>query len=91
MSKMARRIYVIKDSRDHYYRSCCDNFFTTAHSKVLVIDTESITQARKFHFLFWAKHRAGYLSRNTSRLYRVLEIPEDKPGPIYRAEDDQNN
>lgn len=73
---MPKKTYVIRDSDGRYYRSFCDSSFTTAHSHVLVTDTTELERARKFRSLWWATHRAKYLSINAFGYYYVFEIIE---------------
>ena len=73
---MPKKTYVIRNSDGRYYRSFCDSSFTTAHSQVLVTETTEIEEARKFRYLWWATHRAKYLSINAFGYYYVFEIIE---------------
>ena len=81
---MKKKTYVIKDTDGHYYRSFCENYFTTAHSKVLVTLTKELNKARKFRSLRWATYRAKFLSIKASDYYDVYEITEQ--GLILRNE-----
>lgn len=73
---MKKKTYVIKDIDGHYYRSFCDNFFTTAPSDILVTHTDDFHKARKFHSLMWATHRAKFLSIKSFDYYYVYEATE---------------
>ena len=81
---MPKKTYVIRDSDGRYYRSFCDSSFTTAHSQVLVTDTTEIERARKFRSLWWATHRAKFLSLNAFSYYYVFEIVENDPEPLLQ-------
>ena len=81
---MPKKTYVIRDSDGRYYRSFCDSSFTTAHSQVLVTDTTEIERARKFRSLWWATHRAKYLSINAFGYYYVFEIIKNDPVPLLQ-------
>ncbi len=73
---MKKKTYVIKDTDGCYYRSFCDNFFTTAPSDILVTHTDDFHKARKFHSLMWATHRAKFLSIKSFDYYYVYEATE---------------
>ncbi len=73
---MPKNTYVIQDNDGHFYRSFCDSYLTTAHSQVLVMDTTDIERARRFRSLWWATHRAKFLSINASRYYYVYEVTD---------------
>ena len=79
---MPRKTYVIRETSGRYYRSFFDSYLTTAHCKVLVAETDDITKARKFHFLWWATGRVKYLSEKSYGYYYVFEVigrtPEQK-------------
>ena len=81
---MPKKTYVIRDSDGRYYRSFCDSSFTTAHSQVLVTDTTEIERARKFRSLWWAMHRAKFLSLNAFSYYYVFEIIEGGTEPLLQ-------
>ena len=81
---MPKKTYVIRDSDGRYYRSFCDSSFTTAHSQVLVTDTTEIEGARKFRSLWWATHRAKFLSINAFSYHYVFEIVENDPEPLLQ-------
>lgn len=81
---MPKKTYVIRDSNGRYYRSFCDSSFTTAHSQVLVTDTTEIKEARKFRSLWWATHRAKFLSINAFSYYYVFEIIKKEPKPLLQ-------
>lgn len=81
---MPKKTYVIRNSDGRYYRSFCDSSFTTAHSQVLVTDTTELERARMFRSLWWATHRAKYLSINTFGYYYVFEIIKNDPVPLMQ-------
>lgn len=81
---MPKKTYVIRDNNGRYYCCFCDPSFTTAHSQVLVADTTEIERARKFRSLWWATHRAKYLSINTFGYYYVFEIIKNDPVPLLQ-------
>lgn len=81
---MTKKTYVIRDCDGRYYRFLCDSSFTTAHSHVLVTDTTELKWARKFRSLWWATHRAKYLSINAFDYYYVFEIIENDPVPLLQ-------
>jgi len=81
---MPKKTYVIRDSNGRYYRSFCDSSFTTAHNQVLVTDTIEIDKARKFRSLWWATHRAKFLSINAFSYHYVFEIIENEPAPLLQ-------
>lgn len=81
---MPKKTYVIRDSDGHYYRSFCDSSFTTAYSQVLVTDTTDIERARKLRSLWWAKHRAKFLSINAFSYYYVFEFIKIDTEPLLQ-------
>lgn len=86
---MPKKSYVIRDRHGRYYRSFCDSFFTTAHSKILVTVVDDFSKARRFHSLLWATHRAKYLSINAFSYYYVFEIFENKTEPLLQIRNKQ--
>ena len=78
---MSRRTFVIRDTDGRYYRSFCSNFFTTAHSDILVTDSRDISRARRFRFLWTATRRAKRLSVKSNGYYYVFEIVTDGGRP----------
>lgn len=80
--KMMGKTFVIIDTNGCYYRSFCDNFFTTAHCQVFVTDTSDYERAKKFRFLWWATHRAKILSIKASCYHYVYEVIREKPEQI---------
>ena len=81
---MPKKTYVIRDADGRYYRSYGENFFTTAYSKILVIETYDLSLARKFRSLFWATHRAKFLSLNGDNYYYVYEVIIGEPEPLLQ-------
>ena len=81
---MPKKTYVIRDNNGRYYCCYCDSSFTTAHSQVLVTDTTEIERARKFRSLWWATHRAKYLSNKDFSYYYVFEIIENDMVPLLQ-------
>ena len=81
---MQKKTYVIRDCDGRCYRSFCDSSFTTAHSHVLVTDITELKRARKFRSLWWATHRAKYLSINAFDYYYVFEIIENGTEPLLQ-------
>lgn len=71
---MFRKTFIIKDSNNRYYSSCFKSYLTTSHSGVLIKTMNDISQARLFHFLWWATARAKYLSINSSNYFYVFEV-----------------
>ncbi|MBR1533928.1 MAG: hypothetical protein IJ639_06165 [Ruminococcus sp.] len=77
---MPKKTYVIRDTDGRYYRSFCDNFFTTAPCDILVTDTEDSLKARRFHSLIRATYRARSLSKKASNYYYVYEAIDKEVG-----------
>ena len=80
---MSRKTYVIKDTDGRYYRSFCDNFFTTAPSDILVTHTDDFHKAKKFRSLMWATHRAKLLSNKDYDYYYVYEVTSKGSEQVY--------
>ena len=78
-----RKKYVICPKTREYYRSFSRipiSFYCFSSSDITVYSTKFYKDARRFRFLFWATHRARFLSRHSEELYYVYEVIDQVNG-----------
>lgn len=76
-----RKEYIVSTGKGKKYRSFMRipmPFYCFGSSDITVYSAVKYSDARKFHFLRWATHRARFLSYHSGELYYVYTVVDYK-------------
>lgn len=80
-----RQEYIVSTENGEMYRSFISiplPFYCFGNSDICVNSTIKYSEARKFRFLWWATHRARFLSNHTDSYYYVFT--GERIGSFYK-------